>query len=67
MPSLETMKLTLTKETLAELTADDLSAVIGGNHEESASCTLAAACTTSTWVPPNLTAVWHAVVACGPD
>ena len=34
------MKLTLTKETLDELTADDMAAIVGGG--ESDSCTLAA-------------------------
>ncbi len=38
------MRLTLAKETLAELTADQMSAVVGGDSE-SCSCTIASCVT----------------------
>lgn len=34
------MKLSLSRETLAELTADEMSAVVGGADTDSCSCTI---------------------------
>jgi hypothetical protein len=58
------MKLRLSKETLVELTADDLSAVVGG-AAESGSCTIAS-CVTNDYTSGTTRAVTALVaVDCG--
>jgi hypothetical protein len=47
LPRRSSMKLTLSKETLVELTADDMSAVVGG-VADSGSCSIASCVTNGT-------------------